>query len=561
MSTDTEVIQIDGAPGAGKTYTLRQRLEAEAEDGLNLCDFYWLNFTNSGREDVEPEIAEVFASDDVSRTDAEDRAKTFHGLALSLAIRDGAIDPDHFDKQIIQQGGAYAGEFDPFADFCRRQGMSYDAAAADPKKLLSGVKDTAHTGNLLFAVSDYLASTCKPPEKWRSAPVDMPLGGDRVVRLLEAWGEYKRDPPIPEYNFRLFEHSDYIRYAADAALTPTVDVLFIDEFQDLAPLEYRLYKLWRDAGGLDRIYIAGDANQSIYSFRGATPYYFEATDTDDVVDLKDSRRCPSRIASIGRAVLAAHDSTDPRGFGGFEDGGMVRWQSFNSKQDLRRAAIDATDAYQSSPSVMMLTRTNRQLGELIGDLKDVGIPFEVLGSRRGIWRGDMADLLEVLNGMASGSSYHHFDSVKTVFKHLPEEMGQLPPRIGGIVDGDVVNDLFERYSTPTDIVSRLQIPAWKRDVLRNAVEAPAAMTPAEVQVGTVHTAKGLEAPAVYLFTTSSESMLTRYDRDNSLAAEEHRVYYVAATRASEELHLVDDYFEGPTAPPLEKIRHSPGVSV
>lgn len=558
MSAATEVTQIDGAPGAGKTYTLRQRLEEEAADGLQIADFYWLNFTNSGREDVEPEIAEVYAADDTP-VEPQKRAKTFHGLALSLAIRDGMVDPEVFDTQILQQGGSTGGSYDPYVHFCKQQGITYDPHAADPKKLLSGVKQESHIGNLLFAINDYLTSTCKPPSKWQSAPVDIPLAGNTVRKLLEKWDSYKRDPPV--YDFRLFEHGDYVEAVADAALTPAVDVLFIDEFQDLAPLEYRLFKLWRDAGDIGRIYIAGDSNQSIYSFRGATPYYFEETATDDRVLLRDSRRCPESIASVARAVLSTHADTDPRGFGGIEDGGTTRWHSFSSKSDLRAAAIAATDTYDATPSAMMLTRTNRQLGELTNDLRDVGVPFEILGKRRGIWRDDMADLLEVLNGIQTDTTYYQRDAVKTVLSTLPGDSPRLPRGLSGIVDAEAVNeDTFGRYDGALEVIERLQLPAWKCEVLENAVDAPASMNPGEIAVGTVHTAKGLEAPAVYLFTASSESMLTRYDKSDDLAAEEHRVYYVGATRASEELHLIDDYFEGPIAPPLQKVRNTGAIA-
>lgn len=549
----TPVEQIDGAPGAGKTYQLRQRLESEAASGLELTDFYWLNFTNSGREDVEPVIKDVFAGSD-SGADPENRAKTFHGLALSLAIRDGAIDPDTFDEQILQQGDFYGDEPDPYADFCRRQGMTYDPDYSDPKKLLAGVQESSHTGNLLFAVNDYLTQTCKPPEQWRSAPVNLPINDTgRVTGLLEAWDEYKRD--LPMYEFRLFEHGDYVQYAARRGLTPSVDVLFIDEFQDLAPLEYRLYKLWRDAAGLKQLYIAGDPNQSIYSFRGGTPHYFEETAVDDVVQLNDSRRCPGEIASVGRAVLAAHSETDPRGFRGYEPGGIVQWRSLREKYDLRDAVITATDTYQdTTPSVLLLTRTNHQLRQLTGDLRDVGVPFEIMGSRGGIWRDDLADMLEVLNGIDAGAGAYQADAVRTVRQNLRDDI-DYPRGFGGIIDADEVADLFDRYESALAIASRLELPAWKRDVLQNAIEAPASLQPAEVRVGTVHTAKGLEAPAVYLFTTTSDSMVTQYSRDADAAAEEHRVYYVGTTRASDELHLVDDYFDGPTAPPIDKIRH------
>lgn len=553
----TRVVQVDGAPGAGKTYTLRQRLEDEALDGLEITDLWWLNFTNSGREDVVPELKDVFAGADTGDVDPGDRAKTFHGLALSLIIREGEIDPSNINEQIIVQGGFRdPDKIDPYADFCRRQGMSYDPNASDPKKLLEGVQETDHTGNKLFAINDYLTQTCKPPKKWRCAPVTIPIDGDRVVALLEEWDEYKRQPP--KHDFRLFEHGDYIDLAAEIAVVPDVDVLFIDEFQDLAPAEYRLYKIWRDSGRIDTIYIAGDPNQSIYSFRGGTPYYFEETDVDERIELTDSRRCAETIASVGRDVLASHPETDPRGFAGFEDGGIVEWYSMRNKGDVRDAVIRATDTYDATPSVFLLTRTNYQLRQLTGDLRDVGVPFELLGTRGGIWRGDLGDLLEVLNGIQNNAGAFRADAVRTLRDTLPEDI-EYPTGIGNVIGPEEMNRLFSSYRDALDIVSRLQIPAWKRDVLKNAVDAPASMAPSEVRVGTVHTAKGLEAPVVYLFTESSDKMVTRYSRDSRAAAEEHRVYYVGATRASEELYLTSGYFDGPIAPPIDKIRTSSEV--
>ena len=547
------VEQIDGAPGAGKTYQLRQRLESEATGDLSLADFYWLNFTNSGRKDVEPEIRETFAgSDAAGEIDPTDRAKTFHGLALSLVIRDGAVDPDVFNEQIIQQNGSN-GDVDPFADFCRRQGLEYDPSESDPKKLLSGVDQTEHTGNTLFAINDYLTATYKPPEKWRHARLTTRIPNGRVPDLLEAWDEYKRNPP--EKDFRLFEHGDYIEYAADQGLTPDVDVLFIDEFQDLAPAEYRLFKLWRDHGPVERMYIAGDPNQAIYSFRGATPYYFENTDTDAVAELTDSRRCPEKIAHAAGAVLEAHADTDPRGFAGFEPGGVVRWRSFREKGALHDAAIDATDRYQSAPSVLFLTRTNRQLTRLTRDLQDVGVPFEMLGSRRGVWADDdLADMLDVLNGLAAGADAFDAAAVRTLRDALTDPT-DYAKTFGEVALGEDVRELFDRYQSADALAGRLELPEWKRDVLQSAVRANAAIAPGEVQVGTIHTAKGLEAPTVYLFTASTDRIVSSYERQPKKAAEEHRVYYVGASRASEELHLVDDYFRGPPAPPLEHARH------
>jgi Superfamily I DNA and RNA helicases len=94
-------------------------------------------------------------------------------------------------------------------------------------------------------------------------------------------------------HFRLFEHGDHIEFAADQGLTPSVDVLFIDEFQDLAPAEYQLFNLWRDRRPVGRMYIAGDPNRVIYSVRSGSSYHLENADVDGVDQLTDSRRCPA----------------------------------------------------------------------------------------------------------------------------------------------------------------------------------------------------------------------------------------------------------------------------
>lgn len=424
--------------------------DQQPQSPLNvLTDFYWLNFSNAGRRDVEPEIAEVYADVDTGEHDDSpaDRAKTFHGLTLSLAIDQGLINGGEEPEQIIVQGQYLhddaVEEYDPHVHFCERNYLPYDPQQGDPRKLLRGEGRTDNAGNKLFAINDYLTQTCKPVEKWKHAGIETPTRDHAVPKLLKKWDEYKKNPPIDGIDRRLFEHGDYVDMAYHAGLTPDASVLFIDEFQDLAPVEYRLYKQWRDSPGIERVYIAGDPNQSLYSFRGGTPVYFEGTDVDEHIELKDSYRCPKTIAGVGRSILSAHREIDPRGF-------------------------------------------------------------------------------------------------------------------AGIMTADAVERALPEYDTAAEMIRNLQIASWKRDALYNAVEAPASIDAGEVKVGTMHTAKGLEAPAVFLFTRTTESMVERYRRSDKEAKEEHRAYYVGATRASEELQLIDGFFDGTIAPPIERARDTVG---
>lgn len=546
----TYVVKIDGAPGAGKTHTLKRKLREEKRDGTDVHDFYWLTFTNAGRRDVEPELKAVYPEEE---EDAADRARTFHSLANRMVRHEGLIpDTDGMDP-IITPTDPESQQY--YEDFCTRHGLNFDPTVANPLKQPSGRQArTEHTGNLLFAINDYLTQTCKKPKQHPSARVDIPIPNDRVITLLEAWDDYKHTAAEK----RLFEHADYVAEAYEHRCVPSVEVLLIDEFQDLVPLEYQLYKLWRDSGQIERVYIAGDPNQSIYSFRGGTPRYFEETEIDDQIDLKTTYRCPEAVASVGNAILTVHDETDPRGFRGDEAGGIAKWTGLIDKHALHDAVIGATERHPTAdPSVFLLTRTRRQRNRLINDLRQVGIPFELLGSTASVWEGDFQQLLAFLTNLKHSGPAFALANVRATLGHLPDgskRREKLGRGFGGVGDMDAIRPALDGFADAQEILSALDVSSWERAVLKNALDAPAAITPAEIQVGTIHAAKGLEAPCVYLFAETTQNTVKRYHRNTKFATEEHRVYYVGASRASEELHIIDRYFDAPIAPPLETIK-------
>lgn len=74
-----------------------------------------------------------------------------------------------------------------------------------------------------------------------------------------------------------------MKEAIEARCAPPGSVLLIDEFQDLSPLQYKLYEAWRDSPGVNRVYITGDVHQAIYGFRGADPTHFRETPADETI--------------------------------------------------------------------------------------------------------------------------------------------------------------------------------------------------------------------------------------------------------------------------------------
>jgi superfamily I DNA/RNA helicase len=211
---------------------------------------------------------------------------------------------------------------------------------------------------------------------------------------------------------------------------------------------------------------------------------------------------------------------------------------------------------------MLLTRTNSQLRRLTKDLRHAGLPFEVLGSAGSVWRGKLKQIQEFLNMLDSGGSTWKLSNVREVFEALPPHPDRkywLYGSLGDVVTRSELMPALEDLGSAFEIARNLRVAKWKRDLLINTLKSPVSLKADELKVGTIHTSKGLEAPSVFLFTTSSKQTVTDCDRNPKRAAEEHRVYYVGATRASEELTLVSDYFEGPQAPPLVKLRRNRGL--
>src|SRR4029079_17884938 len=81
----------------------------------------------------------------------------------------------------------------------------------------------------------------------------------------------------------------------------------VDEYQDVTPLQQRVLNAW--LGERDDLTVVGDANQTIYSFTGASPRYLldfsrrfpEAA----VVRLERDYRSTPQVVSLANQVIAA----------------------------------------------------------------------------------------------------------------------------------------------------------------------------------------------------------------------------------------------------------------
>ncbi|MFC7223373.1 3'-5' exonuclease [Halalkalicoccus sp. GCM10025322] len=526
-SADTDrakVVRVVGCPSGGKTTRLLDLVEQHAADGKAPEDMLYLTFTRSGKTEVAERLTTTLDCDEER---AEGRASTFHGAACSACYRTGVIDEG---EQIIPLGS------DTHIAFCEQVGFSYDPDYRDPLIETRDDDTAGDPGSQLFALADWLRYTRNPPEACTKAPsaVPMPAPYNQTVRLLREWDTFKRSA----YGRPRFEHADYVDAAIDGGLVPKVDVLFIDEFQDLCPQEYALYDTWiRGRNRVETAYIAGDANQSVYGFRAGTPRYFIGTSRDDEIEQLVSYRCPAEIVSVARGVLEAHPDTDPNGFTAARDGGTVervRLQTPRELTDRLWSDIITHDPNDDGHRVFLLTRTNKQARSVASALDNCGVPHSYFGRNESNqpW-GD--GLALVYRGTEAIGREQEIQYKPAEIKRAVQE------RITASSEIETYDEL--NALDPTKIVKRLDLYWSERKRLLGALSAPNWCNPNHVSVGTMHSAKGLEAPCVYLFDTMPHSVYESYI-DGTNADEEHRVYYVGASRASETLRVVSDYWVG-----------------
>ena len=86
----------------------------------------------------------------------------------------------------------------------------------------------------------------------------MDIERDLLYLLDQELTRYKQEKGLIDYN-------DMVAKFIEQDISPSFDVLFIDEAQDLSPLQWRMVRtLWAKA---NKTYIAGPSNVGLVCFR------------------------------------------------------------------------------------------------------------------------------------------------------------------------------------------------------------------------------------------------------------------------------------------------------
>ena len=179
--------------------------------------------------------------------------------------------------------------------------------------------------------------------------------------------------------------------------------VLVDEYQDTNRAQYRIIR--QLTAEHRNVCVVGDADQSIYKWRGADIRNILDFETDypgtRVIRLEQNYRSTKRILALASAVIANNVSRKDKGLwtenGEGERATVYRaWDEHEEANFVAQTILAARGAGSAWDDIAVFYRTNAQSRVLEDALRRGGIPYVVVGSVRFYERKEIKDALAYL---------------------------------------------------------------------------------------------------------------------------------------------------------------------
>ena len=189
--------------------------------------------------------------------------------------------------------------------------------------------------------------------------------------------------------------------------------VMVDEYQDTNHAQYILVRelVGPDSPERAELCVVGDADQSIYAFRGATIRNIVEFEQDfpdaRVIVLEQNYRSTQNILSAANAVVSRNASRKPKNLWSDQGAGpLITGYVADSEHDEAAFVAEEvdrlTDAGEATPGqVAVFYRTNAQSRVFEEVFIRVGLPYKVVGGVRFYERREVRDLLAYLRPIAN----------------------------------------------------------------------------------------------------------------------------------------------------------------
>ena len=541
---------IQAGPGTGKTRTVTHRLASLIQSGDARPDeILAITFTNKAAAEMRQRLQKLLGEEKVGAMTVQ----TFHAFGLS----------------ILRQQDSF---FDRDADFVV---VSPTDDKSFQKRFAESCGDKA--ANALFERISLLKSkNCTPDSTPPEALVDMP---QNTLELFRHYEDFLVRENAVDFDdliilpFRLLSGEPDLRRQYQHRFP----VIAVDEFQDINKAQFELFRLL--ALPARDVCVIGDADQAIYGFRGASPKYFQKF-TADFANAKSIRlsrnyRSAQNILAASLQVLASPRMDESRLWSKIApevkihleeaptDRAEAEFVVHKIEQHLGGATFFSMDSDRvderglpqdySFADFAVLLRSRRLAPPLIEALSRSGIPFQNIDDESLMNRPFAHFMVAAMKSWISGRR-DVFETTANEF--LPQsQSGEFWKMFNNLPQDYDVFDMLEWLATfvgedekeeAVRLIGNLRrlAPVFgdRRERFLDALMLQRQVDQLEprgerVNVMTLHAAKGLEFPVVFIVGCEDGIIPFYHPGQKMDIGEERRLLYVGMTRAQKHLYL------------------------
>ncbi|MDR7328724.1 ATP-dependent helicase [Corynebacterium guangdongense] len=421
----------------------------------------------------------------------------------------------------------------------------------------SGLDSGKETVRDLLAEIDWAKSSLVSPDGYeaqvarikRTPPVD-------AAKVAEVYQRYESLKTTPDG--MLLDFSDLLLNVAGALENSTAiseefreqyRSFVVDEYQDVSPLQQRVLEAW--LGQRDDLTVVGDANQTIYSFNGATPQFllnFSRTYENAVtVKLQRDYRSTPQITELANEVIGKATGriagTRLKLEGMRPDGPEPEFRGFDDEPAEARAVAarirELLDQGVRASEIAVLYRINAQSQVFEQELAEAGIVYQVRGGEGFFQRAEIRQAIGELTRASRRADLPADPVAIARAAFAPLGLTDREP------DGAQARERWQSLQALVDLIEEIVSHEQGTDLggvlasLRRRADAKQPPVMEGVTLATIHAAKGLEWDAVFVVGVY-DGMLP-YNQSikagDHAIEEERRLFYVAVTRAREHLHV------------------------
>jgi len=438
--------------------------------------------------------------------------------------------------------------------------VSQAANRAGVSTSTESVRDLA--GEIEWAKASLIAAEDYPAAASR-ARRDPPGTAEQVAAVYAGYEALKSRGGLLDFDDLLLhtaaaleEHSEVAREFRDR-----YRCFVVDEYQDVTPLQQRVLDAW--LGERDDLTVVGDANQTIYSFAGATPRYLldfsrrfpEAT----VVRLERDYRSTPQVVTLANTVIGAAKGRiagSKLQLIGQRPAGVQPQFSEHDDESAEAAAVaarikDLLDAGTPAAEIAVLYRINAQSEVHEQALTELGIPYQVRGGDRFFERPEVRQAVLALRKEDQNQRPDRDDpdeaptDLRALVQTVLEPVGLTAQAPSGGAARDRWESLRALAALVEELLSSEPTASLSRLLAELASRADSRHPPVVqgVTLSSLHAAKGLEWDAVFLVGLVEGTLPIQHALGDGGAAEEaaveeeRRLLYVGVTRAREVLWL------------------------